>query len=78
MEIDFELPQLVISSGKRPDARRKAARPPEPIDSAAQPSASTANGIHLTSAEGDKTPTGHGATESSLSSVSSRSKRTRS
>ncbi|RDX42656.1 hypothetical protein OH76DRAFT_86840 [Lentinus brumalis] len=75
MDVDFELPPLVISSGKRPDARRKAARPPEPVTSVSQTSVSIANGVHLTTAEGDKTPTGQDATESL--SISSRSKRTR-
>ncbi|KAI0710388.1 hypothetical protein C8T65DRAFT_708234 [Cerioporus squamosus] len=77
MDVDFELPPLVISSGKRPDARRKAARPPEAVVSTPQASASTANGVHLTAAEGDKTPTVQDATDPSPASIPSRSKRTR-
>ncbi|KAI0747830.1 hypothetical protein C8Q80DRAFT_1168672 [Daedaleopsis nitida] len=52
MDVDFELPELVISSGKRPDARRKAARPPEAIVPP-QPPASSVNGVQHTSVEND-------------------------
>ncbi|OSD02774.1 hypothetical protein PYCCODRAFT_1435055 [Trametes coccinea BRFM310] len=43
--MDVDLPELVISSGKRPDARRKAARPPESPEDAPKPSEPTANGV---------------------------------
>ena len=46
VDTDSDFPEITISSGKRPDARRKAARPPEPVASA---STSVANG----SADGD-------------------------
>ncbi|EIW60665.1 uncharacterized protein TRAVEDRAFT_57839 [Trametes versicolor FP-101664 SS1] len=46
--MDVDLPELVFSSGKRPDARRKAARPPETSEGAttiAEPIVHTPNAI---------------------------------
>ncbi|TBU28935.1 hypothetical protein BD311DRAFT_662317 [Dichomitus squalens] len=73
MAIDFDLPPLVISSGKRPDARRKAARPPEAADSASH--APAVNGTASTTTESDKTASD--ATEVPSASVSGRPKRNR-
>ncbi|KAI8998911.1 hypothetical protein BD414DRAFT_512473 [Trametes punicea] len=45
MSMDVDLPELVVLSGKRPDARRKAARPPEASGDAGKASEPTINGI---------------------------------
>ena len=71
MDVDFDLPELVISSGKRPNARRKAARPPE----ATQGSTTTTNGV--LSPTNDTAPAAPLPTEPPSASLSSRSKRSR-
>ncbi|KAI9056681.1 hypothetical protein FKP32DRAFT_1440872 [Trametes sanguinea] len=45
--MDADLPELVIYSGKRPDARRKAARPAELPEDAPKNSEPTANGVDV-------------------------------
>lgn len=47
--MDVDLPELVFSSGKRPDARRKAARPPQTSEGAnkiAEPTVDTTHTTH--------------------------------
>ncbi|KAI0332088.1 hypothetical protein GY45DRAFT_1321387 [Cubamyces sp. BRFM 1775] len=73
MSMDVDLPELVISSGKRPDARRKAARPSEPNQAAPQPSAPVVNGTDIA----PKAEPAPESTEPLSASVSTRGKRTR-
>ncbi|KAM5535620.1 hypothetical protein V8D89_010787 [Ganoderma adspersum] len=76
IDIDFDLPQPVLSSGKRPDARRKAARPPEPVDNASH--APSVNGTTTSIATyRDKNASDVTVTESASAQVSGKPKRTR-
>ncbi|KAI0362764.1 hypothetical protein OH77DRAFT_1389108 [Trametes cingulata] len=71
--MDVDLPELVISSGKRPNARRKAARPPETSEGALNISTPTAHAV-------ETTPTADKTSEASdvpSASVSVRPKRTK-
>ncbi|KAI1790739.1 hypothetical protein LXA43DRAFT_1014785 [Ganoderma leucocontextum] len=78
MDIDFDLPQPAPSSGKRPDARRKAARPPEPVNSASRAHAPPVNGTTTSIAtEGDKNASDVTVIESASAQVPGKPKRTR-
>ncbi|KAI0371792.1 hypothetical protein BV20DRAFT_941308 [Pilatotrama ljubarskyi] len=65
--MDVDLPELVISSGKRPDARRKAARPPQTSESTSSASALVASAVEATP-EVDK-PSEVASTSSASASV---------
>ncbi|KAJ8481419.1 hypothetical protein ONZ51_g5996 [Trametes cubensis] len=73
MSMDVDLPELVIHSGKRPDARRKAARPPEPMQVELQPPVPVDNGADIAF----KVEPASEPTEPLSASASTRGKRTR-